>query len=99
MVRMRRHLRWLMVGCGVLVAYLTLAYVALPALWSHHEPEPGLASLPMVTRTGSALPGDPHNVGLMGRKEDLLAAMHAARWFPADTITLRSSIEIVSSVL
>src|SRR3954464_6428698 len=99
MVRMRRHLRWLMVGCGVLIAYLALAYVALPALWSHHEHEPGLASLPMVTRTGSDIPGDPLNVGLIGSKEDVLAAMHAAGWFPADPITLRSSIEIVSSVL
>jgi hypothetical protein len=96
---MRRHLRWLMVGCGVLVAYLALAYLALPALWSHHEHEPGLASLPMVTRTGSDIPGDPLNVGLIGSKEDVLAAMHAAGWFPADPITLRSSIEIVSSVL
>jgi hypothetical protein len=40
---------------GVLVAYLVLAYVLLPSLWSHHEHEPGLASLPMVTRTRSPL--------------------------------------------
>src|SRR4051794_19806547 len=44
MVRMRRHWRWLMIGPGVLIAYLALAYLALPALWSHHEHEPGLAS-------------------------------------------------------
>jgi hypothetical protein len=93
------HRRWLIIGPGVLIAYLALAYVALPALWSHHEHEPGLASLPMVTRTGSDIPGDPLNVGLIGSKEDILAAMHAAGWFPADPITLRSSIEIVSSVL
>ena len=30
--------------------YLSLAYVALPALWAHREHEPGLALLPMVTR-------------------------------------------------
>ena len=32
----------------VAVAYLLLAYVVLPALWRHHEHEPGLASLPIA---------------------------------------------------
>jgi hypothetical protein len=84
---------------GALIAYLMLAYVILPALWSHHEHEPGLASLPMVTRTAQGIPGDALNVGLVGSREDVLRAMHAAGWFPADPITLRSSIEIVGSVV
>ena len=91
--------RWWIVLVGALIAYLMLAYVMLPALWSHHEHEPGLASLPMVTRTASGIPGDALNVGLVGTKEDVLRAMHAAGWFPADPITLRSSIEIVGSVV
>jgi hypothetical protein len=48
--------KWLLVFAAVAIVYLMLAYVALPALWSHHEHEPGLASLPMVTRTGSGIP-------------------------------------------
>ena len=84
---------------SALFAYLLLAYLLLPALWRHHEHEPGLASLPMVTRTGSDIPGDPLNVGLVGAKEDVLLAMHAAGWLPADPITLRTSIEIVGSVV
>jgi hypothetical protein len=56
-----------------------------------------MAFLPMVTRTSSSIPGDALNVGLVGSKEDVLRAMHAA--FPADPITLRSSIEIVGSVV
>jgi hypothetical protein len=91
--------RWLVILAAVLLVYLAAAYVILPALWSHHEHEPGLASLPMVTRTGSGIPGDALNVGLVGSKEDILRAMHAAGWFPADPITLRSSIEIVGSVV
>ncbi len=80
--------------------YFVLAYVVLPGLWTHHEHEPGLASLPMVTRTSSGIPGDALNVGLIvGSKEDVLRAMHAADWFPADPITLRTSIEIVGSVV
>lgn len=90
---------WLFIFAALLIVYLALAYVVLPALWTHHEHEPGLASFPMVTRTGADIPGDPLNVGLVGSKEDILRAMQAAGWFPADAITLRSSIDIVGSVV
>ena len=91
--------RWLLALPAMAVAYLMLAYVLLPVLWTHHEHEPGLASLPMVTRTSAGIPGDALNVGLVGVKEDVLRAMHEAGWFPADPITLRTSIEIVGSVV
>lgn len=90
--------RWLFVLAGVIMGYVLLAYVLLPMLWTHHEHEPGLASLPMMTRTASGIPGDALNVGLVGSKADILPAMHAAGWFPADPITLRTSIEIIGSV-
>src|SRR5258706_7113612 len=91
--------RWLLALAAIAVAYLMLAYVLLPVLWTHHEREPGLASLPMVTRTSAGIPGDALNVGLVGSKEEVLRAMHAPGWFPADPITLRTSIEIVGSVV
>jgi hypothetical protein len=84
---------------ALVLAYFGLAYVALPALWSHHEHEPGLASLPMLTRTSTCIPGDALNVGLVGRQADVLRALQAAGWFPADPVTLRSSIAIVGSVV
>jgi len=90
--------RWLLILGAVPIVYFVLAYVVLPALWKHHEHEPGLASLPMVTRTSSGIPGDALNVGLVGSKEDIVRAMHEAEWFPADPITLRTSIDIVGSV-
>lgn len=99
MKHLARRRRWWVVLAAVLGAYLVLAYIILPALWSHHEHEPGLASLPMVTRTASDIPGDALNVGLVGTKADVLQAMHAAGWFPADPITLRTSVEIVGSVI
>jgi hypothetical protein len=90
-------------GLSVLTAaatlYVGLAYVVLPALWTHHEHEPELASLPMVTRTGSGIPGDALNVGLVGSRDDILLAMQAAGWFPADPVTWRTSVEIVGSVV
>ena len=94
--RLDRVLRFSLV---VVVAYTLLAYLLLPALWSHHEHQKGLATLPMVTRTAQGIPGDPINVGLIGDNLDLLCAMQAAGWYPADPVTLRSSIEIAGSVL
>lgn len=81
------------------MAYTLLAYLVLPALWTHYEHQKGLATLPMVTRTAQGIPGDPINVGLIGEAKDVLCAMHAAGWYPADPVTLRSSIEIAGSVL
>src|SRR3981081_2226458 len=76
--------RLLLALAAIVVAYLMLAYVLLPVLWTHQEHEPGLASLPMVTRTSAGIPGDALNVGLVGVKEDALRTTHEAGWFPAD---------------
>jgi hypothetical protein len=84
---------------AALVAYGILAYVVLPMIWTHYEHQKGLAGRPMVTRTAQDIPGGPINVGLVGHKEDVLCAMHAAAWYPADPITFRSSVEIVGSVV
>jgi hypothetical protein len=94
-----RKRRWLYGLAVVLLAYLALAYILVPRLWIHHEHEAGLASLPMVTRTSDDIPADPLNVGLVGSGDDVVRAMNAAGWFPADAVTLRSSIEIVGSVV
>jgi hypothetical protein len=91
--------RGVIVLAVALIVYLMLAYVVLPALWTHHEREPGLASLSMVTHTGTGIPGDALNVGLVGSQEDVLRAMQAAGWFPADPVTLRTSLQIIGSVV
>jgi len=99
MARTTSRRRWWIILAGVLIAYPVLAYILLPALWVHHEHEPGIASLPMVTRTADGIPGDALNVGLVGGRDDVLPAMHAAGWYPADPTTLRTSVEIVGSVV
>jgi hypothetical protein len=91
--------RVLLLSLFTVVAYTLLAYLVLPMLWTHYEHQKGLAGLPMVTRTAQGIPGDPINVGLIGNNLDVLCAMQAAGWFPADPVTLRSSIEIAGSVL
>jgi hypothetical protein len=98
----KRHSRTkiaLAVVAAILAGYGVIAYIAVPAIWSHYEHQKGLAGFTMLTRTGQGIPGGPINVGLVGSKEDVLCAMHAAAWYPADPITFRSSLEIVGSVV
>lgn len=83
----------------VLGGYVFLAYIALPQVWMHYEHQKGLAGFTMLTRTAQDIPGDPINVGVVGSKADVLCAMHAAAWYPADPLTLRSSFEIIGSVM
>jgi hypothetical protein len=94
--RLQRVLLWLLFA---VLVYTALAYVVLPAFWTHYEDQKGLADLPMVTRTVQGIPGDPINVGLIGNEKEVLCAMNDAGWFPADPVTFRSSIEIAGSVL
>ena len=91
--------KFLLVALCVVMIYAALAYLALPALWTHYEHQRRLADLPMVTRTAQDIPGDPINVGLIGDRRDVLCAMQAAGWYPADPVTARSSLEIAGSVL
>lgn len=96
--RSRTRIAFVVVA-ALLGSYGILAYIVLPLAWTHYEHQKGLAGLPMVTQTAQGIPGDAINVGLVGSKEDVLCAMHAAGWYPADPITLRSSLAIVGSVV
>lgn len=97
------HWKWKLtvsVALAVVIGlYGVLAYFVLPLSWRHYEHQKALAGVAMRTRTADGIPGDPINVGMVGSKEDVLCAMNAAVWYPADPITLRSSFEIVGSVL
>jgi hypothetical protein len=84
---------------GLLFLYLALAYLLAPFLWRHYERQPALAAKTMTTTTALGLPGDALNVGLEGTREDVLCAMRAAGWRPADPVTWTSSLHIADSVL
>lgn len=78
--------RWLVVFAAVAIVYVMLAYIMLPLLWTHHEHGPGLASLPMVTRTSAGIPGDALNVrmpplksGFVNRRSGLQSSQPAPR--------------------
>ena len=85
-----------MVG-GLLLLYLVAAYGVLPLIWrTDVRLHPNLSDTPNITRTASGIPGDPLNIGLVGSESDVILAMKAAAWDPADPITLRSSVRTVS---
>ncbi len=88
-------------GAAAIVAalYFSIAYEAMPAFWRHFEHQGGLADKPMITHTTLGISGDALNVGLVGRRDDLICAMRVAGWWPADAVTWRSSAKIASSVL
>jgi hypothetical protein len=84
---------------ALIALYVFVSYLVLPATWARIEHEPGLSKYTMLTATAQGIPGDPINVCLVGDREDVVRAFHAAGWYPADPITLRTSVEIIGSVL
>lgn len=79
--------------------YTLLAYFVLPAWWRHYEHNPKFEETPKTTKTAEGIPGDPLNIGLVGTQTEVVQTMLAAGWYPADPITLKTSIGIVKSVL
>ena len=97
--RRRLLVRTLKVVVALVVAWLLLAYLILPALWRHYEHQPALENAPKTTRTAQGIPGDPLNVGLIGTEQEVVRAMLGSGWDAADPVTLKSSIGIARSVL
>ena len=97
--RRRLIVRALEVVVALVVGWLLLAYLILPALWRHYEHHPALESAPKSTLTAQGIPGDPLNVGLIGTEKELIQAMRGSGWDNADPVTLRSSVRIAGSVV
>jgi hypothetical protein len=58
-----------------------------------------MESIPGITHTANGIPGDPLNVVLIGTETGLKKIMLAAKWYPADPLTLRSCLEIAGDVV
>ncbi|MEO8890815.1 MAG: LssY C-terminal domain-containing protein [Coleofasciculaceae cyanobacterium] len=84
---------------ALLTTYILLAYFVLPAWWRNYEHNPQLELAPKTTKTAEGIPGDALNIGLVGTKTEVIQALLAAGWYPADPITFGSSLGIVKSVL
>jgi hypothetical protein len=105
-VTTNRRRRWLKGAIGVLVVgacvYLTFAYLYEPLRWRlffKHHPALADGEDDWITHTKLGIAGDPLNIALVGTEEELQAAMLAAKWFPADPITLKSSLRIAAGTV
>ncbi|MFH1793224.1 MAG: LssY C-terminal domain-containing protein [Pseudomonadota bacterium] len=98
MARRRVSARRAVAGTALVVAvWAFVAYLAAPFVWS--ELESGSPPRAMLTTTPLGIPGDPLNFGLVGSEAEIVAAFHAIGWRPADSITLKSAVEIGLSVV
>jgi hypothetical protein len=93
--------RWIKSIAAVLLLYLLAAYVVVPLAWKREtSAHRALFDAPRITHTVDGIPGDPVNLALEGSEAEVIRGMAASHWFPADPITLRSSLKIaVDSVL
>lgn len=89
----RRWIGWVL---GVVAVWALVAYLAAPSVWKLvYRHDSALAGGPRLTHTADGHPGDPVNIALEGGLEDVVRAMHAAGWYPADPITFGTSERIV----
>jgi LssY C-terminus len=76
------------------------AYLIVPRMWAFYfRRHPLLTQIDRVTETGDGHPGDPVNIGLVGDEAELVRAMAAAGWYPANPITVESSVRIAADTV
>lgn len=89
-----RRMHWIITG---LLVWVVAAYLLAPWAWRQFfRHNPTFDGGPRITHTADGHPGDPLNIALVGSEPDVLRAMHAAGWDPADPITFASSARIVA---
>ena len=87
-------------GCALAIGYVLTAYEFAPMAWRFVERRhPALDVVGTRAFTSAGIPGDPLNVAFVGSEATLHNAMLAAGWYPADPITLRSSLRIAKDSL
>lgn len=99
----QRRLRWkrlFVLVAGVIVLYLLVAYVVVPAGWMRYaHRHPALDNVPGLTHTADGIAGDPLNVALIGTETEVKTIMVAAKWYAADPLGLRSDLEIAADTV
>jgi hypothetical protein len=85
---------------AILATYALGAYILIPAtvrLWRIIFPA---KHLPLYCVTPDGFASDPLNIGLVGSRDQLVAAMTAAGWHVAEPYTLRNATyEVISTLL
>jgi hypothetical protein len=80
------------------LAWAVVAYLCVPRLWRiYYRCHPSAGDVARVTQTSDRHPGDPINIALVGSDTEVVRAMTAAGWYPADPITFRTSLRIIAA--
>jgi hypothetical protein len=95
----RHHRHVIRIALALVLLWVLMIYVVLPAIWTHYEHAPALEDAPKTTRTAQGIAADPINVSVVGSQDELIAALLHAGWLPADKVTIASSFRISTSVL
>jgi len=85
--------------CAIILVYALVSYALLPEFWRHYEGHERIAGLALVTKTKLGIPGDALNVAAEGDEADVVCALTAAGWAPADATTIRTAFKIAGSVI
>ena len=98
---MCESVRRIVIGLSILLlGYFVVAYLVMPLVWTWYVREhPTFDAIPHITHTADGMPGDPLNVALIGTETALKKMLLAAKWYPADPLTLRSSLEIAEATI
>jgi hypothetical protein len=100
LTRLAKRWWWSRLVFFAVLGYLIAAYVILPLVWRFYvHRHPALDDVPGITETGSGIPGDPLNVGVIGTEEELKSLMEAAHWRAADPLSLRSDVRIAEDTV
>jgi hypothetical protein len=83
-----------------LVIWAAMAYLVMPMWWERFaRKHPELDGVPGLTETGSGIPGDPLNVALVGSEQQVRAIFAAAKWSPADPLSIASDARIAADAV
>jgi hypothetical protein len=82
------------------VLWAAVAYVVMPAWWQRYARQhPAMDDVPGLTQTKNGIPGDPINVALAGTEQQVRAIFSAAKWNPADPLSLKNDAEIAAGAV
>jgi LssY C-terminus len=96
MRRTRSGLWYLWIALLFLLTWAVVAYLLAPWIWKlYFQHRPSLENVDRLTHTADGHPGDPLNIAMVGTEEELIRAMVAIGWSPANSLTFESSLRIV----
>jgi hypothetical protein len=80
--------------------WAAIAYLVMPAWWRHYSrTHPELDGVPGITHTASGIPGDPLNVAIIGTEQQVRAIFAAAKWTPADPLSIKADARIAADAV